>query len=89
MTGRIRRWLLLILGRWRHALRRMGTIGMLWGLLAVMIWRSITILIGRAWVVDSVRTNRVPRGRVNIQRAVTIALKHLIVEGINLLLKLL
>lgn len=66
MIGRIGRWLLLILGRWRYVLRRMGIIGMFWGLLVVMIWRFIIILIGRVWVVDFVRINRVFRGRVNI-----------------------
>lgn len=47
-------------------MRRMGIIGMFWGLLVVMIWRFIIILIGRVWVVDFVRINRVFRGRVNI-----------------------
>lgn len=39
---------------------------MFWGLLVVMIWRFIIILIGRVWVVDFVRINRVFRGCVNI-----------------------
>lgn len=55
-----------------------------------MVRGSIAILIGRTWVVYSVvGTDGMAWGGVNIQLAVTIILKHLVVEVIDLLLELL